>query len=246
MISRAMKTKAARCAVLFACTAYAWGAVQLTLSSAPNPAVLGERVTLTAAVSPAAQTGTVTFYDGPVVLGAAAIHNGVAVFRTTDLGGGRHSLYGRYVVGEGEASAASNKVVQSVIARRGGSFVAWQAPDLPGFQFQSLAAGDLNGDGHPDVVATTVWGTVQTGLTLYVYLNDGHGALGPPAAYLGENSSSSVVIADVNLDGIPDLVAVTPDGVVVLAGKGDGTFATESYVMLASDASQVVVADFNA
>jgi FG-GAP-like repeat/FG-GAP repeat len=73
-----------------------------------------------------------------------------------------------------------------------------------------ITAGDVNGDGYPDIVVP--------GVT--IYLNDGHGgfALNTQASLPG----SQVAIGDVNGDGIPDLVSSMGD---VALGLGQATFA---------------------
>jgi hypothetical protein len=57
----------------------AQGAVAVTLSSSPNPAVAGETVTLSATVTPDAPStqtpsGSVQFFDGTTLLGTAPLH----------------------------------------------------------------------------------------------------------------------------------------------------------------------------
>jgi Bacterial Ig-like domain (group 3) len=101
----------------------------LTQSSARS--VVGEAVSLTAAVASAAGApgGTVAFSDGATSIGAAPVVNGSATLRTAALDQGRHSLVARYnppsVAFAASASAAvSHGVVpagsrfQSVAPRR--------------------------------------------------------------------------------------------------------------------------------
>jgi hypothetical protein len=73
-----------------------------TLSASPSPAILGQSVMLTAnvgAVAPGAgtRTGTVTFLDGPTILGTGAVNSaGSATFSTSSLSSGSHSLTASY------------------------------------------------------------------------------------------------------------------------------------------------------
>ncbi len=91
-----------------------------------------------------------------------------------------------------------------------------------------LASGDLNGDGHPDIITSSA-SSVQ------VWLNTGSGALAAPITYalpltLGTDGylseTTDVVLADVNNDGHLDVVvsghtsAGAPETEVLL---GDGT-----------------------
>src|SRR3989442_15965635 len=76
---------------------YVRPATSTTLSSTPNPSVIGQAVTLTATVAPVlpgtlSRTGTVTFKDGATVLGTAALVNGSASLVTSALAAGDPSL----------------------------------------------------------------------------------------------------------------------------------------------------------
>jgi len=84
----------------------------------------------------------------------------------------------------------------------GGQYTSW------------VAMADLNGDGKPDLV-TANYGTS----TLGVLLGNGDGTFKTAVPY-NSGGSLSVTVADVNRDGIPDLVVTGG----VLLGNGDGTF----------------------
>ncbi len=116
----------------------------------------------------------------------------------------------------------------------------------------SVAIGDLNGDGRPDLVTT---GYLASGS---VMLGNGDGTFQPALGFnLNSNGSlvSMVTIADVNGDGKPDLVVANrctdnscyPDGSVsILLGNGDGTFEPlVNYDSGGYIASSVAVGDVN-
>jgi hypothetical protein len=121
--------------------------------------------------------------------------------------------------------------VNVVLGNGDGTFQSAVAYDMGGGG-ASITTGDLNGDGYPDVV-------VANSSSLSVLLGNGDGTLQPAISYtlLGWDAFSpephlQISIADVNGDGIPDLVAASAitrsgsgNGIVnVLIGNGNGTF----------------------
>lgn len=90
--------------------------------------------------------------------------------------------------------------------------------NYPGF----LAAGDFNGDGKTDLVVT---GGV-TASTLDVYLGNGDGTFQTGASYTAGPAAFALAVADLNGDGILDLVTSNyqGDNLGIYYGKGDGTF----------------------
>lgn len=98
----------------------------------------------------------------------------------------------------------------------------------------SVAVADLNADGKLDVVEGT-GAASGNGLT-YVFINRGFGSFNAPITYAlsgtlnGANSPAggdSVVLADLNGDGRPDLLSLASCcGLGVLPNHGDGTFPT--------------------
>jgi hypothetical protein len=79
-----------------------------------------------------------------------------------------------------------------------------------------LASADFNGDGLPDVVATSPGNTV-------VYINGGNRALSTPGASLGSGSGGSgVVVLDWNGDGYPDIAVAGAGGLAARVYLNDG------------------------
>ncbi len=87
-----------------------------TLSVSPSPAPLGQPVTLTATVSPASATGSVTFQDGSTALGTIALSGGIATFTTSTLASGSHSLSASYGGDLRNAASNSTPFTESVSA----------------------------------------------------------------------------------------------------------------------------------
>jgi hypothetical protein len=100
-----------------------------------------------------------------------------------------------------------------------------------------VAAGDVNGDGRPDVVLGAFTGAEQVGVK--VMLSNPDGSLGTPATYPGVISGDvdlpkAVVLADATGDGIADVVLSMlvdtgtsfENSLVILQGDGVGGFPT--------------------
>jgi FG-GAP-like repeat/FG-GAP repeat/PASTA domain len=115
----------------------------------------------------------------------------------------------------------------SVLLNRGeGSFRA-KVDYRTGRTPASVAIGDLNGDGKPDLVAAN-----SSNHTVSVLLNRGDGSFQAKVDYRTGPTPLSAAIGDLNGDGKPDLVAAnySNDTVSVLLNTGNGSFqASRSY-----------------
>jgi hypothetical protein len=117
----------------------------------------------------------------------------------------------------------------------------------------SLAVADLNGDGAPDIAVANfcIWiGGTCSYTNVGVLLGRGDGTFEPVVAWnLGGNSASSVVVADVNGDGKPDILAPVEGpstfNVAILLGKGDGSFQSPRFAPTDGIATSIKVADIN-
>jgi hypothetical protein len=122
-------------------------------------------------------------------------------------------------------------------------------------------AADVNGDGRPDLLMANwcVSVTACTTANVGVLLNVGDGSFRPAVAYdSGGHHALTVSVADMNGDGVPDLVVANgcalvpqpssgcPDGSAgVLLGNGDGTFRSARTFSSGGSLSALVVADVN-
>jgi hypothetical protein len=125
----------------------------------------------------------------------------------------------------------------------------------------SVAIADVNGDGNPDlIVANLISGSGPEGGSVSVLLGNGDGSFQKPVAYdSGGFEAISVVVADFNGDGKPDIAVANQcaqdqvpfcnnSNVGVLLGNGDGTFqAAVTYVPSPNSlfAISLAVADIN-
>ena len=116
----------------------------------------------------------------------------------------------------------------------------------------SIAVGDFNVDGIPDLAVTIcpaceyVYNSGGLG-SVAVLLGNGDGTFTFKSSPAVGNNSDSVAVGDFNGDGIPDL-AVTNNGdntVTVLLGNGDGTFSAKSTESVGKEPDSIATGDFN-
>lgn len=103
-----------------------------------------------------------------------------------------------------------------------------------------VAAGDLNGDGRPDLVSANRQGDSVSAML-------GRGDLGFDAtqSYGIGNAPTSVVLADLEDDGRLDLITAGGAGVFTLRGQGDGDFETPRAGGASGTTAGLVSADVN-
>ena len=106
----------------------------------------------------------------------------------------------------------------------------------------SVAVGDFNGDGKPDLAVTN-----YSSFSVSVLLGNGEGTFQPAVNYATGNYPFSVAVGDFNGDGKLDLVVANFGGnsVSVLLGNGDGTFQPAVLYAAGSNPISVAVGDFN-
>jgi hypothetical protein len=107
---------------------------------------------------------------------------------------------------------------------------------------QSVAVGDFNGDGKPDLAVTN---SGANGVN--VFLNSESGFSAMAASPATGDSPTSIAAADFNGDGNLDL-AVANSGsndVTILLGNGDGTFTAAASPATGTAPNSIAVGDFN-
>ena len=114
----------------------------------------------------------------------------------------------------------------------------------------SLAMGDFNGDGKPDLAVAN-----HLSHNVSVLLGKGDGTFQAAVNYGAGGWPNSIVVGDFNSDGKPDVVVadyygasealLPPPNVSVLLGRGDGTFQDAASYISQYSLWSLVVDDFN-
>jgi hypothetical protein len=104
----------------------------------------------------------------------------------------------------------------------------------------SVAVGDFNRDGRPDLV-------VAGGSTVSVLLGNGNGTFAARVDYGTGSGASVVTVGDLDADAKPDLVVAdqAANTVSVLLGHGNGTFAAKVDYATGARPFSVAVGDLN-
>jgi FG-GAP-like repeat/Bacterial Ig-like domain (group 3) len=150
----------------------------------------------------------------------------------------------------------SNGELSVLLGNSDGTFRAATGYNSGGVAGSSVAIGDVNGDGRPDLIMANECqssGNCDNG-GVSVLLGNGDGTFQQAVSYSAGYVPVAVKIGDLNGDGHPDLIVAnqyqcnncTDGGVSVLFGNGDGTFqAPVSYTSGALAATSVAVDDLN-
>jgi hypothetical protein len=89
-------------------------ATTTALAAAPNPSLAGQSVTFTATVTGSGATGTVAFMEGTTTLGTGPLSSGTAVFSTSALAVGSHTINAVYGGDASFAGSTSPPLTQTV------------------------------------------------------------------------------------------------------------------------------------
>jgi hypothetical protein len=165
------------------------------------------------------------------------------------------------LLGQHRARAFKETAIRRGSSSSGLNFANAVAYGSGGYRAGSVAVADVNGDGKPDLVVANfcVSSSNCPNGTVGVLLGNGDGTFQTAVPYGSggwQYDGDSVMVADVNGDGKPDIVVANncgnsnnncPNGTVgVLLGNGDGTFQTAvPYNSGGYYAYSVAVADVN-
>ena len=134
----------------------------VALSSSTNPLPSGANVMFTAIVTPSAATGTVTFFDGSTTLGTGTLSGGAAVFSTSSLAVGTHSITAVYGGDSNYIGSTSSALIQNVLTLSSISVTPQNVSVPVGANKQFTATGTFSDASVGDVTASATWTSSDT------------------------------------------------------------------------------------
>jgi hypothetical protein len=235
----------------------------ITLSVAPNPAKVKQKVTLTAKVTTnnkAATGGTVTFFDGKLPLANAQVvgkmpakgyETGTATL-TLIVSPGSHAMTAVYGgTAASPKTARSKRIALKVTGKTGSTTVLTakaNAKNPKNYDFTAsvsglgLAAPTRTVD-FTDITTSTDLGTAPLDPLTALH------TFGKPLATNASGAPAQSVVADFNGDGYPDVAtanaAFGPSTVAVFLGKANGEFQSPASYSTGYFTSGIVTGDFN-
>jgi collagen type VII alpha len=136
------------------------------------------------------------------------------------------------LLGSTAAAAANTALSETVLTFGSGQIIG-------------TAVADLNHDGIQDIVAlaanpTNPWPAPPGPSFVFISLGRADGSFAPPTSYLVPALSAGLAIADINLDGQPDVILASPQGVGIFYGDGAGGLAPMQLIPLPVNLAYII------
>ena len=224
--------------------------------------------------------GTPSFYTVPSTLGASDTNINWSIYNlhAADVNGdGKADIIYNYST----TSSTSNTIYFGTVVQLSTGDGTFGAPQVIPYRSEAYSSVtnptetsyvaqivDLNKDGKPDLIFLAQSATIDQTLSTYVSgiqvaLGHGDGTFSTPAPVTGpyemvqlftDQVAPSIAVADMNGDGIPDIVALGSSSayngeIAIALGNGDGTFKapilTDYAAQYLNNDQGIAVGDFN-
>jgi uncharacterized protein (DUF2141 family) len=229
----------------------------------------GSNATYTVGINPTSVTAADVNGDGRVDLICAnsgtntltvLTNNGSGgfVLSANIAGAGSYFVTAADVNGDGKLDLICENSTNTlaVLTNNGSGGFALSGIYTVGYAPASVAAADVNGDGKPDLICANnllgnTVGSTLPGNTLTVLTNNGNGVFGSNATYVVGSGLFCVIAADINGDGMLDLITAnngtfgSDTTFTVLTNNGSGSFGSNATYIVGSAPCCVVAADVN-
>ena len=172
----------------------------VTLTSSESAVPLAQPLTLTATVSPAGAPGTVTFYDGAVVLGNVPVVNGVATLVIQPRTTGLQQITARYQGGINYTDTTS-VALPIAFTSIGGRGIRASGQLRGGRSPTAIITADFNNDGKLDLAIANGQDN-----TVSILWGGASGTFGSSSTFPVGTQPVTLATADLNGDGLPDLL----------------------------------------
>lgn len=118
-----------------------------------------------------------------------------------------------------------------------------------GISTGAITAGDIDGNGSPDLILGTTGSSLQPG-SLLILRNDGLGVFAAPSQLNVPSPPRDIALGDFNGDGALDIVSLSPTlsnaGATVFFGNGAGGFSPPSHLLTHGFLHAVGIGDIDA